>query len=86
MSFGPEQEGVSLITPWLWHILSILLTAVRGISAETCGLDHVFPPDDLCYCLETLVLIYIYLYVCILYTSSVIGRIYTYTKSVAPYW
>ena len=25
---------------WLW-------TAGRGISAETCGLDDVFPPDDL---------------------------------------
>ena len=26
--------------PWRWHILSIPLT--------TCGLDDVFPPDDLC--------------------------------------
>ena len=32
------------------------------------------------------VLIYIYLYVCILYTSSVIGRIFTYTRSVVQYW
>ena len=33
--------------PWRWHILSIPLTTGRGISAETCGLDDVFPPDDL---------------------------------------
>ena len=29
------------------YILSIPLEAGRGISAETCGLDDVFPPDDL---------------------------------------
>ena len=28
-------------------LLSIPLKAGRGISAETCGLDDVFPPDDL---------------------------------------
>ena len=33
--------------PWRWHILSIPLTTGRGTSAETCGLDDVFPPDDL---------------------------------------
>ena len=38
--------GVWLL-PWRWHILSILLTAGRGTSAETCGLDDVLPPDDL---------------------------------------
>ena len=32
---------------WRWHILSIPLTTGRGTSAETCGLDDVFPPDDL---------------------------------------
>ena len=35
------------LLPWRWHILSIPLKAGRGISAETCGLDNVFPPDDL---------------------------------------
>ena len=34
--------------PWRWHIRSILSMTGRGISAETCGLDDVFPPDDLC--------------------------------------
>ena len=34
--------------PWRWHILSIPLTTGRGTGAETCGLDGVFPPDDLC--------------------------------------
>ena len=33
--------------PRRWHILSIPLTTGRGTSAETCGLDDVFPPDDL---------------------------------------
>ena len=33
--------------PWLWRIISIPLEAGRGISAETCGLNDVFPPDDL---------------------------------------
>ena len=33
--------------PWRWHILSIPLTIGRGTSAETCGLDDVFPPDSL---------------------------------------
>ena len=33
--------------PWRWHILSIPLTTGRATSAETCGLDDVFPPDDL---------------------------------------
>ena len=28
-------------------ILSIPLDAGQGISTETCGLDDVFPPDDL---------------------------------------
>ena len=33
--------------PWSWHILSIPLTTGPGTSAETCGLDDMFPPDDL---------------------------------------
>ena len=35
------------LLPWRWHIIFIPLKAGRGISAETCGLDDVFPPDDL---------------------------------------
>ena len=34
--------------PWRWHIISIPLTTDRGTGAETCRLDDVFPPDDLC--------------------------------------
>ena len=48
--------------PWRWHILSIPLTTGRGTGAETCGLDDVFPLDDLCSRPETL-LIYIYIYI-----------------------
>ena len=40
--------------PWRWHILSIPLTTGRGTGAETCELDDVFPPDDLCSCPESL--------------------------------
>ena len=35
------------LLPWRWHIISTPLKASRGISAKTCGLDDVFPPDDL---------------------------------------
>ena len=82
--------------PWRWHILSIPLTTGRGTGAETCGLDDVFPPDDLSSRPEALCLIYIYreresncggmldhIYICIFYMSSVIGRIYTYNRSVS---
>ena len=40
--------------PWRWHILCIPLTTGRGTGAETCGLDGVFSPDDLCSRLEAL--------------------------------
>ena len=49
--------------PWRWHILFIPLTTGRGTGAETCGLDDVFPPDDLCSRPEALCqYIYIYIY------------------------
>ena len=72
--------------PWRWHILSIPLTTGRGTSAETCGLDDVFPPDDLGSVQKLCVNIYVYVYICmyIPYTSSVIGRIYN--GSVIQYW
>ena len=34
--------------PWRWDILSAPFTTGRGTGAESCGLDDVFPPDDLC--------------------------------------
>ena len=63
--------------PWCWHILSVPLTTGRGTSAETIGLDDVFPPDDLSSCPEAL-LKYRYICICIPYMSSVIGCIYIY--------
>ena len=49
--------------PWRWHILSIIpFTTGRGTGAETCGLDDVFPPDDLCSRPEALCY-YIYIYI-----------------------
>ena len=48
MIFGLEQEGGSLIAPMaLAHPLHPIDNS-RGTGAETCGLDDVFPPDDLC--------------------------------------
>ena len=45
MAFGLEQEGGSLITPMAHPLYSI--KADRVLSATTCGLDGVFPHDDL---------------------------------------
>ena len=45
-----------------WHILSIPSKTGRGTSAETCGLDDVFPPDDLGIRPEALCW---YIYICI---------------------
>ena len=91
MIFGLEQGAGVWSLPWRWHILSIPLTTGRGTSAETCGSDDVFPPDDLDSRPEAMCLyIYIYIYVCVCvcvcipYTSSVIGRIYN--GSVIQYW
>ena len=39
--------------PWHMHIISILLEACRGISAETCMLDNVLSPDDFSSVSET---------------------------------
>ena len=36
-----------LITPMAQALLPRPIKAGRGISAKTCGLDDVFPPDDL---------------------------------------
>ena len=49
-----EQEGGIWSLPSRWHILSIPLTTCRGTGAKTCGLDDVFPPDDLCSSPEAL--------------------------------
>ena len=54
MIVGLEQEGGSLIAPMALHTLSIPLTPGRGTGAETCGLDDVFPFDDLCFHPEAL--------------------------------
>ena len=63
-----RRVGVWLL-PWRWHILSSPLTTGRGTGAETCGLDDVLPPDDLCSHPEAL-LINRYIYM-LFYMSSV---------------
>ena len=63
--------------PWRWHILSIPLTTGRGTSAETCGLDDVFPPDDLGSRPEALcIYIYMYIYICVLSLYELCYRSY----------
>ena len=71
--------------PWRWHILFIPMTTGRGTGAETCGLDDVFPPDDLCS-RPVNIYIYNYIYIYFFYMSSVTRRIYTYNRSVIQYW
>ena len=59
MVFGLEQEDGSFdYTHGLAHPLHPIKTG-RGISTETCGLDDVFPPDDLGSGLCTPFIIYI---------------------------
>ena len=48
MIFDSNRRVEVWSLPWRWHILSIPLTTGRGPGAETCGLDDVFPFDDLC--------------------------------------
>ena len=84
-TFGLEKDGVWLL-PWRWHILSCLLIAGRGIRAEICGLDDVFPPDELCSRLETLCY---HTFICayaFFIRVLVIGGLCTYTGSVVQYW
>ena len=48
MIFGLEQEGGSLIAPTaLAHPLHPIDNRSRNKRRKTCGLDNVFPPDDL---------------------------------------
>ena len=75
--------------PWQWHILSILLTAGRGTSAETCGLDDVFAPLTwLLFPSRSSVNMYMYIYIRMhsLYKFCYRTYIYTYTRSVVQYW
>ena len=82
--------------PWRWHILSIPVTAGRGTSAKTRGLDDVFPADDLGSRPEALVLIYMYMhslyefcyrtYIYIYIHTHIYIYIYIYNGSVIQYW
>ena len=47
LGFGLKQEDGSSIAPMALAHPSIPLEAGRKIYAKTCGLDYVFPPDDL---------------------------------------
>ena len=87
MSFGIEQESGSLIVPMaLAHPLHPINDRSRNKRRKTCGLDDVFPPDDLCSrpgALCHCIFIYTYAY---FIRVLVIGCIYTYTGSVILYW
>ena len=80
MICGLEQEGGSLIAPMA---LAHPLHPIDNRSRNNRRLDDVFPPDDLGSRPEAL---YIYIYMCIPYMSSVIGRVYIYNGSVIQYW
>ena len=53
MGFGLSMAVGSLSLQWRLRILPILFEAGRGICVKTCGLDDVFPPNDLGSALET---------------------------------
>ena len=85
MSFGLEQEGGSFITPMaLAHPPHPINSRSRN-KRQTCGLDDVFPSDDLCSRSETLCwYIFIYTYAFFI-RLLVIRRKYTYTGSVVQF-
>ena len=75
------------LLPWRWHILSIPFKADRGISAETCGLDYVFPPYDLGSGPCTPFSIYIpHIIAAFLLFKSTLSKRHTYRKLVWPCW
>ena len=94
MIFGLEQEGGSLIAPMahpLHPIDNRSRNRRRNLWVGLCVSSWwpLFPSGN-----SVLIDIYIYiciykntyLYTCIFYVSSVIGRIYTYNRSVIQYW
>ena len=83
MSFGLEQDCGILITPMalarpLRPINSKSKNKRRNLLVWLCVSSwwHLSPSRNS-------VLIYMYLYVCILYTSFVIGRLYVHTEGVS---
>ena len=60
------MEGGSSLTPMVPEHLPIPLITGRRIGTKTCGVGHVFPPDDLIgvdtYLNYALILIYIQIY------------------------
>ena len=69
--------------PWRRHILFIPFTTGRGTGAETCGLDDVFPPDDLCSRPEALCK---YIYMHFLYEFCYRTNTSTYNRNVIQFW
>ena len=55
--------------PWRWHILSIPLTTGGGTRAESCGLDDVFPPDNLCWHMQSYISWFIISFFGFIFTS-----------------
>ena len=87
MNFGLEQEGGRLITPMaLAHPLHPSNTRSRN-KRRNLWVGRCVPSWRPLLPSRNSVSIYIYLYVCILYTSSGYRTyIYTYTGSVVRYW
>ena len=86
MISGLEQEGGSLIAPMaLAHPLHPIdnrsANKRQNLWVGWCVSSWwpLFPS-------RSSVFLYIYIYICIFYMSSVTGRIYTYNRSVIQYW
>ena len=85
-----RSHGAGTSSPSYWQHFGE--QAPKPVGWIMCFLLMTYVPvQKLCvniyiYTYNTHTYIYVYLYVCILYTSSVIRRIYTYTRSVVQYW
>ena len=77
------------VFPWRWHILSIpFYRSSPAISTETCGVDGVFPPDDLGFGPYTqVIIIYMPCIISVFYVIEINSswETYTYQELVWPW-
>ena len=74
-----RSHGAGTASPSYWQ--QVEEQAPKPVGWMICFLLMTFVPvQRLC------VNIFIYMYICILYMSSVIGRVYAYSRSVIQYW
>ena len=76
-----RSHGAGTFSPSHWQ--QVEEQAPKPVGWMMCFLLMTFvPAQKLC----VNIYIYIYIYICFFYMSSIIGRIYTYNRSVIQYW